>query len=369
MTSLELGVPFLDLCAVNGELQSDYELAWKRVLNHGRFVGGPEVGQFEDSFAEYCEATDCVGVASGTDALELILECLGIGPGDEVIVPANTFVASVEAVCSVGARPRFVDVLPDTLLIDPRAAAAAVRPSTAAILAVHLFGQMADLDALYGVARRNALVLIEDAAQAHGARLRGRRAGGIGVAAAFSFYPGKNLGALGDGGAVVTDDSALAARIRCRADHGRARSDRYCHAERGRNSRLDTVQAAMLSAKLAVLDNANFARRRVMDRYRRQLPPWCLPVATHPDAESVYHLAVVRVRRRAEVTAQLDRHRIGWGIHYPIPCHRQPAYGEFGESLPVAEQAAGEILSLPMSPVMTDSQVDRVCEVLWKVPT
>ena len=273
MTEVVDSVPFLDLASVNGALHSDYELAWKTVLQHGRFVGGPEVEQFEASFAAYCETTACVGVANGTDALELILAGLGIGPGDEVIVPTNTFVATAEAVCAVGARPRFVDVLPDTLLIDPDAVAAAAGPATAAVIAVHLFGQMADLDALFPVARRHGLAVIEDAAQAHGARLRGRRAGSVGAAAAFSFYPGKNLGALGDGGAVVTQDTELAARIRRRANHGRAAADRHRHDQRGRNSRLDTLQAAMLSVKLADLDNANLARRRAMDRYRRQLPP------------------------------------------------------------------------------------------------
>jgi dTDP-4-amino-4,6-dideoxygalactose transaminase len=367
VTKVANPVPFLDLASVNGALESDYELAWKTVLKHGRFVGGPEVEQFEESFASYCETATCVGVANGTDALELILSGLGIGPGDEVIVPTNTFVATVEAVCAVGARPRFVDVLPDTLLIDPDAVAMAAGPATVAVIAVHLFGQMADLEALLPVARRYGLAVIEDACQAHGARMRGRRAGSAGAAAAFSFYPGKNLGALGDGGAVVTGDTDLAERIRRRADHGRSSVMRYRHELRGRNSRLDTLQAAMLSIKLADLDNANRARRRAMDRYRRQLPPWVRLLATHPDAEPVHHLAVIRVDDRAAVAAELDRHQIGWGIHYPIPCHRQPAYQEFAESLPVAEEAAGQILSLPMSPTLTDVEVDRVCEVLWKV--
>jgi dTDP-4-amino-4,6-dideoxygalactose transaminase len=237
------------------------------------------------------------------------------------------------------------------------------------VIAVHLFGQMADLDGLYPLARRHGLALIEDAAQAHGARLRGRRAGSVGLAAAFSFYPGKNLGALGDGGAVVTQDVELAQRIRQLANHGRADADRFCHEFRGCNSRLDTLQAALLSVKLPSLESANMARRRVMDRYRRQLPPWVWPVTKHPGAEPVYHLAVVRVADRAKVIAALDRHSIGWGIHYPIPCHRQPAYREFAESLPVAEEVAGQILSLPMSPTLTDDQVDRVCETLWKAST
>jgi dTDP-4-amino-4,6-dideoxygalactose transaminase len=365
MTEIPDSVPFLDLASVNSALQGNYELAWKTVLEHGQFVGGPEVEQFEASFAAYCESTACVGVANGTDALILILASLGIGPRDEVIVPTNTFIATAEAVCTVGARPRFVDVLPDTLLIDPDAVAEAAGPATAAIIAVHLFGQMADVDALIPVARRYGLALIEDAAQAPGARLHGRRAGSVGDAAAFSFYPSKNLGALGDGGAVVTRDSHLAGRIRRCADHGRAAADRHRHDQRGCNSRLDTLQAAILSIKLADLDNANAARRRAMDRYRQQLPPSIRPVATHPAAESVHHLAVVRVEDRAAVTAELDRHGIGWGVHYPIPCHLQPAYQEFAEHLPVAEQAAQHILSLPISPTVTDAQVDRVCEIMW----
>jgi dTDP-4-amino-4,6-dideoxygalactose transaminase len=354
----------MDMASVNGAFQRDFDIAWKSVLSHGRFVSGPEIEEFEASFADFCETTTCVGVANGTDALVLILAGMGIGPGDEVIVPTNTFVATAEAVCVVGARPRFVDVLPDTMLIDPDAVSAAVGPATAAIIAVHLFGQMADVDLLVPVARRNGLALIEDAAQAHGARLRGRRAGGVGDAAAFSFYPSKNLGALGDGGAVVTRDTELAARIRQTAEHGRAASDRNLHELRGWNSRLDTLQAALLSVKLANLDDANAARRQAMDRYRRQLPQSVTPVVNHPEAESVYHLAVVRVEDRAAVTAELDRHRIGWGLHYPIPCHRQPAFEEFADNLPVAELAARQLLSLPMFATITNAQVDRVCEVL-----
>jgi dTDP-4-amino-4,6-dideoxygalactose transaminase len=360
-------VPFLDLSSVNDGLRPDYDLAWKTVLHHGQFVGGPEVELFEASFASYCEAQACVGVANGTDALELILTGLGIGPGDEVIVPANTFVATVEAVCAVGARPRFVDVRPDTLLIDADAVAAAVGPATVAVIAVHLFGAVVDLDEICVLAQRHGIAVIEDAAQAHGARLRSRCAGSIGAASAFSFYPGKNLGAVGDGGAVVTQDVQLASRIRKLANHGRGESDRYMHELRGRNSRLDTLQAALLMVKLAGLDQANLKRRRAMDLYRRLLPSSVRPVVVHPDAEPVNHLAVVRVENRPAVTAELDQAGIGWGIHYPIPCHRQPAYSEFADSLPVAELAAQEILSLPMSPTITDSQIARVCQVLSRV--
>lgn len=359
-------VPFLDLAAVNRGLSGELEHAWRTVLEQGQFVGGPGVERFENDFADYCETDHCVGVANGTDALELILAGLGIGPGDEVIVPANTFIATVEAVCAVGAQPVFVDVLPDTLLIDPKAVSAVVSRSTVAVIAVHLFGQMADVDSLLKVTSRHGLTLVEDAAQAHGARMRGRRAGSFGVAAAFSFYPGKNLGALGDGGAVVTQDADLAAWIRQQADHGRSAEDRYRHVSRGRNSRLDALQAALLSVKLRHLDQANSARQAAVERYRLKLPPWVQQVATGPHADNVHHLAVVRVEDRARVISALDRNAIGWGIHYPIPCHLQPAYSEFRVDLPVVEQAAAQILSLPMSPTITDSQIDRVCDVLWR---
>jgi dTDP-4-amino-4,6-dideoxygalactose transaminase len=362
-------VPFLDLGAVHVDLRDDLDLAWKNVLEHGRFIGGPEVEAFEAAFAEYCEVGYCAGVANGTDALELILAGLGVGHGDEVIVPANTFVATVEAVSRAGARPRFVDVRPDTLLIDPAAAADAITPRTAAIVAVHLFGQMADVDGLTALAARHGVALIEDAAQAHGARDHGRRAGSCGVAGAFSFYPGKNLGALGDGGAVVSDDAQLIDRIRRMADHGRSGTDRYLHEVPGRNSRLDALQAAMLTVKLARLDRMNQARVALVERYRRGLPPWCTPIAVAPAAEPVYHLAVVQVPDRQAVTAALDAAGIGWGLHYPVPCHRQPAFAAYADGpLPVAEAAAERILSLPLSPTMAPEQVDLVCEVLRDVP-
>lgn len=368
MTTTELSVPFVDLAALHADLREPLDMAWRSVLEHGGFVGGPEVRQFESAFARYCGVGHCAGVGNGTDALELALAGLGVGKGHEVLVPANTFVATAEAVCAVGATPRFVDVLPDTLLMDPEAAAAAIGPDTAAIMAVHLFGQMADVVALSAIADRHGLFLIEDAAQAHGAEFAGRRAGSWGAAAAFSFYPGKNLGALGDGGAVVSDDAELIARIRRLANHGRSDTDRHAHDVVGRNSRLDTVQAAVLLAKLAGLDAGNKARAEMMDRYRAGLPPWCVPVVDRPEADSVYHLAVVQVPDRAVVTRELDAAGIGWGIHYPVPCHLQPAFAAHArEPLPVAEAAAGRILSLPMFPTLGLDSADRVCEVLGRV--
>ncbi|MGB6226561.1 MAG: DegT/DnrJ/EryC1/StrS family aminotransferase [Pseudonocardiaceae bacterium] len=364
----------MDLHGVNNGLRDEFDLAWKSVLDHGHFVGGPEVDRFEREFATYCEAKACIGVANGTDALELILSGLGIGRGDEVIVPTNTFIATAEAVRTTGARPRFVDVCPDTLLIDPAAAQAAINSSTAAIMAVHLYGQMVDPEPISAIAAAHGLALIEDAAQAHGAWHQGTSAGSMGVAAGFSFYPGKNLGALGDGGAVVTSDLALADRIRSMANHGRSVTDRYLHDLAGRNSRLDTLQAALLSAKLPRLDAGNSRRAAAMAAYREMLPRGCTPVSVQPGAEPVYHLAVIQVDHRGEVGAALTAAGIGWGVHYPIPCHQQPALAgpqsPVGEKqlaaheFPVAERAAGRILSLPMSPTLTIEQVTRVCDVL-----
>ncbi|HEY0811953.1 MAG TPA: DegT/DnrJ/EryC1/StrS family aminotransferase [Pseudonocardia sp.] len=361
-------IPFLDLAGLHRELREPLDLAWRSVVDHGKFVGGPEVARFETAFANYCEVGHCAGVGNGTDAIELALMGLGIGAGAEVIVPTNTFVATAEAVCAVGATPRFVDVLPDTLLLDPAATEAAIGPRTAAIIAVHLFGQMADVVALSGLAERHGLHLIEDAAQAHGATYAGRKAGSWGSVATFSFYPGKNLGALGDGGAVVSDDAELITRIRRLADHGRSEKDRYAHIDVGRNSRLDTVQAALLLAKLPSLDQGNKARAAAVERYRAGLPSWCVPVAEDPQAKAVYHLAVVQVPDRSKIMRALDEAGIGWGIHYPVPCHLQPAYAEFADGpLPVAEAAAEHILSLPVFPTMGTDSTDRVCEVLARV--
>lgn len=367
MTGAPRPVPFLDLPGINADVREELDLGWKSVLEHGCFVGGPEVAQFEEQFAEYCGVSECVGVGNGTDALELILTALGIGRGDEVIVPTNTFVASVEAVCAAGASPRFVDVDPETLLVDPAAVRDAVNHRTAAVMGVHLFGQMVDVHRLSALARRYGLAFIEDAAQAHGARYAGSRAGSVGVAAGFSFYPGKNLGALGDGGAVVTRDPELAERVRTLANHGRVVGDHHRHSHRGRNSRLDSVQAAVLSVKLPKLDEDNAQRRSMMDLYRAWLPSHCETVRVRPSAEAVHHLAVIRVPDREKAGRALSSAHIGWGVHYPVPCHLQPAFAAFAdptERFPVAEQAADHILSLPMSPTLREDDIARVCEVL-----
>ena len=357
-------IHFLDVVGANSDVREELDIAWKAVLQHGRFVGGPEVELFEEQFASYCETSACVGVGNGTDALQLILTALSIGAGDEVIVPANTFAATAEAVCSAGARPRFVDVDPSTLLIDPEAAEAAVNSRTAAIVGVHLFGQMIDVPRVAAVARRHSLALLEDAAQAHGARYAGHRAGSVGTAAAFSFYPGKNLGALGDAGAVVTQDRSVADRVRRLANHGCSPANRHLHRERGRNSRLDSIQAAALSAKLPTLDDDNRRRSELMEVYAALLPASCVPVAVSPAAQSAHHLAVVRTAQRDRVVPALDSAGIGWGVHYPVPCHLQPAFAAFREQLPTVEKAAEHILSLPISPTLGPSDVARICDVL-----
>jgi dTDP-4-amino-4,6-dideoxygalactose transaminase len=359
-------VPFLDLAPMTREIRAALDAAWDQALTTSGFVGGPAVEAFEQAWADYCGTTQAVGVANGTDALELVLRALDIGPGDEVVVPANTFVATAEAVVLAGATPRFADVDPETLLLTPDSLAEALTPRTRAVLVVHLYGQVADMDALLEATSAAGILLIEDAAQAHGATWRGRPAGSFGVAGGFSFYPGKNLGAFGDGGAVVTSDPALAARLRVLRDHGRALGTHYEHAELGRNSRLDALQAAVLSAKLPRLDAWNAARRAVVQRYEECLDGELLRgVRTAPGAEHVHHLAVVRSPEREAVRALLHERGVRTATHYPTPCHLQPPYRQFADRpLPVAERAAGEILSLPVFPHMTDEQVDQVCAAL-----
>ncbi len=360
------GIPFLDLAGQHAEISDQLDEAWAKVTSTSGFIGGSYVATFEAEYAKFCSTEECIGVANGTDALELILSGLGIGHGDEVIVPANTFVATVEAVVASGATPVFVDVDDDTLLIGAAQIEAAVTPRTAAVMVVHLYGQMPDMDAIGAATRKAGIALIEDAAQAQGARWRDRPAGSFGVAAGFSFYPGKNLGAFGDAGAITTSDAALTRKIRGIADHGRKLGTRHEHDLSGRNSRLDALQAAILSIKLERLEGWNSSRRAAADLYRSLLDATkCRVLSADPLATPVYHLEIVRVQERETVTGALDAHGIGWGLHYPIPCHQQGPFMQYASSrFPVTETAAGEIVSVPMFPTITRREVERVCEVL-----
>jgi dTDP-4-amino-4,6-dideoxygalactose transaminase len=359
-------VPFIDLTAMTQDIRPAVERAWENLLDSSRFVGGDAVDDFEQAWACYCGVPEAVGVGNGTDALQLTLMALEIGADDEVIVPANTFIATAEAVVLAGAVPRFADVSPDTLLLTPAQMEAAITARTAAVIVVHLYGQMPDMDALQHVADRAGIILIEDAAQAHGASWRDRPAGSIGRAGCFSFYPAKNLGAFGDAGAVVTADTELAGRIRSLRDHGRAPCSRYQHELVGINSRLDALQALVLTAKLGKLDAWTEARRSIAARYRAALGdgPARL-VAEQQGSRGSYHLAVALVPDRAMVQRHLSAAGVETQIHYPIPCHRQAPYRRFATCpLPVAERTADEILSLPVFPHMSDRQVAVVCEAM-----
>jgi dTDP-4-amino-4,6-dideoxygalactose transaminase len=362
-------IPFSDLAGTTAEVREEVERGWLRLLDTNAWVGGSAGTEFEADFARYCGTSHAVGVANGTDALHLVLRALGIGPGDEVLVPANTFIATAEAVVLAGARPRFVDVDPDSLLVTPEAVADAVTPRTAAVLPVHLYGHVVDVVGLTSVAKRHGLALVEDAAQAHGATRDGVRAGSAGVATGFSFYPGKNLGAFGDGGAVTTSDPALAATVRSMANHGRSDTDRYHHTNIGTNSRLDALQAVVLSAKLRRLDEWTAMRRAVVAAYRERVADLPLRLV-EPDAgvESAWHLLVARVADRDRVRDDLEGLGVQTGIHYPIPCPEQPAFASFADGpTPVASATAREIVSLPLHPHMTVDEVDVVCEALAKV--
>jgi dTDP-4-amino-4,6-dideoxygalactose transaminase len=346
------GIPFLDVAAAYAELQDALDEAVGRVMASGQFILGPDVTAFEEEFAAYCETRYAIGVGSGLDALRLILVGYGIGRGDEVIVPSNTFIATWLAVSQAGATP--VPVEPDiaTHNITAEIVEAAITPSTKAIMPVHLYGQPADLDGIAALADERAIRLIEDAAQAHGARYRGRRCGGLGDAAGFSFYPGKNLGAMGDAGAVTTDDDALAERVRMLRNYGSR--VKYHHDLAGLNSRLDSLQAAVLRIKLRHLDEWNERRRAVAARYLEELAGVDgLVLPEIPDfAEPVWHLFVVRHPQRDALQQRLAKAGVDTIIHYPIPPHLTGAYAKGAADchLPVAERLAGEVLSLPMGP-------------------
>ncbi|MGE4086190.1 MAG: DegT/DnrJ/EryC1/StrS family aminotransferase [Vicinamibacterales bacterium] len=359
-------VAFNDLRAAHAEVRAELDACWADALEHASFIGGAAVEQFERSFADACGIDNAVGVGNGTDALQLVLEALGIGRGSEVIVPANTFIATAEAVARTGAQPVFVDVSPDSLLISPDAVRAALSARTAAVIAVHLYGQLADMAALQRLCRHAGVALIEDAAQAHGARRDGLGPGARSAAATFSFYPGKNLGALGDGGAVLTGDRGLADAVRMLANHGRGGHDGD-HAVIGTNSRLDALQAAVLSVKLRRLDTWNERRRQVHAWYRELLPAGARATAIEAGNVAVHHLEVARVPRRDEVRGRMLAAGIATGVHYPVPCHRTGAFrrpGADGASCPVAEDAAARVLSLPMHPFLTRDDVALTCDAL-----
>jgi dTDP-4-amino-4,6-dideoxygalactose transaminase len=363
MTTTSGPIPFLDLIATHGALEDELVAAFRSALRQAAFVGGREVGAFEEEFAKYCEAPWCAGVNSGTDALRFAYLALGLKPGDEVITVSHTFIATTEAITQAGGEIRFVDILPDTMTMDPAALAAAITPRTVGIVPVHLYGQPADMDPILQVASRHGLWVVEDAAQAHGARYRGRRVGALGTLGCFSFYPGKNLGSLGEGGAITGREPARREVILRLREHGQ--STKYVHEIEGYNGRLHAIQAAFLRIKLRHLDAWNAGRRRVAQWYRESLagvPDLILPQEPS-HAESVYHLYVIRTSRRDALREHLTQLGIGSGLHYPVPLHLQRAYTRMGlreGSLPATERAAATCLSLPMYPELTRLQVDRV---------
>jgi dTDP-4-amino-4,6-dideoxygalactose transaminase len=359
-------IPLVDLKAQYARIKPEVDAAIERVVSNTSFILGKEVTDFERAFARYAGASGAVGVASGTAALQLALLACGVGAGDEVITTAHTFIATAEAISNVGARPVFVDISPRTYNLDPALVEAAITPRTKALLPVHLYGQPADLDPLLEIARRHQFFLIEDAAQAHGAEYKGRRCGQIGHLACFSFYPGKNLGAYGDAGAVTGNDEGLLERVRKLRDHGR--TTKYEHDEIGFGERIDALQAAILAAKLPHLEAWTEARRAHAKQNDELLSGYAvaLPEAS-PDVRHVYHLYVIRTRKRDAMLSHLRSKGVGAGIHYPVPLHRQPAYLKQGHgniSLPVTEQVAAEIVSLPMYPELSLDQIAYVSQAV-----
>lgn len=358
-------VPFLDLRAAYLELKPEIDEAVARVLNSGWYILGSEVEAFEAEWAAYCDAKYSVGVANGLDALHLALLALGVGPGDEVIVPSHTYIATWLAVSQCGATPVPVEPDEQTYNIDPSRIEAAITARTKAILPVHLYGQPADLDLILTIARKHGLRVLEDAAQAHGARYKGRRIGGHGDAVAWSFYPGKNLGALGDGGAVTSNDPEVADRIRVLRNYGS--HVKYVNEVKGYNSRLDPIQAAILRVKLKYLDEWNLRRSKVAAHYRQCLKNMSLILPHVPEwAEPAWHLYVVRHSRRDDYQEALTKAGVGTLIHYPIPPHLQAAYAAAGwskGSFSLAEIMANEVLSLPIGPHMSDSAAEVVSQI------
>jgi dTDP-4-amino-4,6-dideoxygalactose transaminase len=356
-------VPFLDLKAHHAALIDKFDLAIREVIDSGAFAGGPFVERFEEEFAAYCSSKYAIGVGNGTDALWLTLLALGIGEGDEVITVPNTFIATAEAITDCKAQPVFVDVEETTFTMDPAKLEKSLTARTKAIIPVHLFGQPADMDPILEFARSHGLFVIEDAAQAHGAEYKGRKAGTIGDAGCFSFYPGKNLGAFGEAGAVVTNNADLRKKIQAMRDHGQVR--KYHHALFGWNCRMDGIQAAVLSVKLRHLEEGNLLRREHALQYNEAFAG-IDGVATPFEADyawHVYHIYAIRVQGRDEIRRHLEEKGIGCGVHYPIPIHLQEACRSLGYTkgaFPVVENLAEEFLSLPMFPELTEEQIEYV---------
>jgi len=361
-------VPYLDLKAQYQSIKPEIDAAIARVLESCQFVLGAEVAGFEQEFAAYCGATECIALNSGTSALHLALLAAGVGPGDEVITVPFTFVASVAAVTYTGARPVLVDIDPRSFTLDPSAVEAAITPRTKAILPVHLYGQPADMDPIMEIARRHGLVVIEDAAQAHGAKYKGRPVGSIGDMACFSFYPGKNLGAYGEGGAVTTSNPEYASTVRMLRDWGQDR--KYHHVLRGFNYRMEGFQGAILRVKLRHLDRWTEARRRVVRQYDELLADSGVETPTEmPWGRHVYHVYTLRTDDRDGLQAALQAEGIQTGIHYPVPVHLQPAYADLGYgrgAFPRSEAAAEQVLSLPLYPELSSQAVAEVAGAVKK---
>jgi dTDP-4-amino-4,6-dideoxygalactose transaminase len=355
-------VPFLDLKRQFNEIKQEVFPAMQAAIENASFVLGIETAAFEKNFASYCNAKHCIGVASGTDALFLMMLAKGIGKGDEVIIPANTFIATALGVSFTGAKPILVDCNPRTHNIDVSKIENAITKNTKAILPVHLFGQPAQMDEISEIAKKHSLIIFEDACQAHGARYKGKKAGIFGEAAAFSFYPGKNLGAYGDAGAIITNDDLLAEKLRMLRNYGQ--KEKYVHLCKGYNSRLDSVQAAVLDVKLKHLDKWNSMRRKNAKLYNELLKG--IEKAEEAEGcESVYHLYVIRHKRRSELMNFLKQNGIQTIIHYPVPVHLHPAYSDLGlkkGSFPVSEKYADEIVSLPMFPELRDEEINYTCK-------
>ena len=359
-------IPYLDLRAQLKPLRAELDAVIARTLDNCSFCLGPDVAQFEKDFAKFCGAEHCVAMNSGTSALHIALLLLNVGPGDEVITTPFTFVATSWAISYVGATPVYVDVEDDTFNLDPKLIEKAITPRTKAVMPVHLYGQPFNVEAILEICRKHKLPLVEDAAQAHGAKFQGKVIGTFGEISCFSFYPGKNLGAAGEGGALVTNNAAFAKRARALREHGS--TVRYYHDEVGYNYRMEGIQGAVLGVKLPHLQKWTDARRRVAHRYHEMLKdtPLQLPLEAS-FAESAYHLYVVRHPRRDELKAHLDANGVGCALHYPLPLHLQKCYANLGHKngdFPFSEKAGRECLSLPIYPELTDAQIERVVAVI-----